>query len=125
MHFALALAVAINFWGARGVHTCQPTAATGQDAALQTTILGKYPYTEPMGVDVAGCRILLSSYGSALRHGYEVLYCADVAHEVGHLGGLGHTPDGLMAESIDESVAPYDCIHWRAFARRHGIPLRS
>jgi hypothetical protein len=123
MHFALALAIAVSFWGARGVTVpCQPTAVPGSDAALQSEWHG-YAFTEPMAT-ADGCRILLSRYGSALRHALPALYCADVVHETGHLAGLGHTPTGLMAEELDEGDEPYDCVRWRAFARRHGIPLR-
>lgn len=32
-----------------------------------------------------------------------------VAHEVGHLGGVGHTPDGLM--SATAPVVPYEIAH--------------
>jgi hypothetical protein len=126
VHFALALSIAVSFWGARGVHpTCNPVpvSISSADARLPHDRFGN---PDAMGAEVATCRILISGDGAWLRHsrGMAPLYCADVVHEVGHIGGLSHTPTGLMAEhAIDDDDIPWDCYHWRTYARRHGIAL--
>lgn len=124
MHFALALVIAVNFWGARGVHVpCHPVPVSGADAMLAKDQWG---YPEAMAA-TSGCRILISSISGAQRHMREVApyYCGEVVHEVGHLAGLPHTPTGLMTgDVIYWEWLPYDCIHWRTYAKRHHIPIR-
>lgn len=124
MHFALAVAIAVSFWNARHVTIpCQPIPVSGADALLQHDRFGN---ADAMAA-ASGCRILISRAGSWLRHDREMapLYCADVAHEVGHLGGLPHSAAGLMADrAVEDSDIPWDCEHWRTYARLHGIPLR-
>ena len=34
-----------------------------------------------------------------------------LAHELGHVAGLGHTPDGLMSADADVSAAPWEIVH--------------
>jgi hypothetical protein len=122
MHFALALAIAINFWGARSVHVpCHPIPVPGADAQL-----AKDAWGWPMAMSAtSGCRVLISSVAQAQRHSAPEWYCAFTVHEVGHLAGLPHTERGIMAaDGPDSTEIPWDCYHWRTFARRHHIPIR-
>lgn len=129
MHFALAVAIAVSFWGARGVQVpCQPIPVSGADAQLPADRLpaeyGGYPV--PMAA-APGCRILISRGGSSFRHNRDMApwYCAYVVHEVGHLAGLGHTQAGLMTDGeLFWEWIPYDCVHWKRYAEQHRIPLR-
>jgi predicted Zn-dependent protease len=41
----------------------------------------------------------------------------DVVHEVGHIAGLQHTADGVMAAVTSLDDVPYYCRHVRAFRR--------
>lgn len=128
MHFALALAIAVSFWGARGVPiTYQPTAVTGPYA---DKILPKDEWGIPaaMGTLPDTRTIYIASYASAFRYESDmrVTYCMDVVHEVGHLGGRPHSddPTSIMSRVPDDRYAPWDCVHWRSFAKRHHIPIR-
>jgi hypothetical protein len=121
--FALALLIAVHFWSDRGVHVpCHPVAVSGAD-----TIMGKDVWGYPNAMEAApGCRILISSIVPVTRYWDPEYYCAFVTHEVGHLSGLGHTERGIMAagQLYDDEV-PWDCAHWRQFARRNGIAVRN
>lgn len=120
MTFALAVSIAISFWGARHVQVpCQPVEIRNADAILPVNRDG-----EPVAMATYRdtCQIWISSADEWLRHQPEfaALYCADIAHEVGHLGGLEHTETGLMAPEIDyDTSTPYECVHWRTWAKRH------
>lgn len=116
MRFALAVAIAINFWSARGVDVpCTPVAVPGADAQLPLDSWG-VPF--PMATLTDGCRILLSRQGGALRVDAPVWYCAEIVHEVGHLAGLPHSARGIMAATVYADALPHDCEHWKRTARK-------
>jgi hypothetical protein len=116
MNFALAITIAVSFWGARGVQVpCQPVAVPGADAQLPMA------YGSPIPMAAQGCRILISSQGTWLRKAGPAWYCGDMVHEVGHIAGLPHSEKGLMAPVLDFENIPYECVHWKRFARRHGL----
>lgn len=120
MYFALALAIAMNFWTARHVPVpCTPVPVPGADARMPKDAFG---FTAPMLA--VGCQVLLSGEAVEVRKMSPPLYCADVVHEVGHVAGKHHTAAGIMGERVGLADVPYDCWHWRTFAERHGIPLR-
>jgi hypothetical protein len=122
MSFVIALAISLSFWGARGVHVpCQPVAVLGADSELP--VMDEWGNIAAMGTYVETCRILISSDVDTYRSDRDLapLYCQDVAHEVGHIGGLEHTETGLMAPAPDWTSIPYECVHWWTWARRHGF----
>lgn len=123
MKFALALAIALHFWGARGVDVpCAPVPVSGADAQLPRLQFPGTRLTQTADMGATGCRVLLSSHAAYLRRHEPAYYCAEVVHEVGHVAGLPHRDDGVMNARLEEN-AIWDCAHWKAYARRHGIPL--
>lgn len=118
MNFALAVAIAVSFWGERGVTVpCQPVPVPGADA-----VLARDRWGNPNAMEAApGCRVLISSVAQAQRRlkDTKAWYCGYVAHEVGHFAGLSHTPHGLMSEDMFWEDIPYDCVHYKRFARKH------
>jgi hypothetical protein len=121
--FALALAIALNFWGARGVDVpCTPVAVSGADAQLPSVPFPGTLLMQRADMAAVDCRVLLSNYAAYLRRTEPDYYCAEVVHEVGHIAGLEHHDDGVMNARLEENRI-WDCAHWKAFARRHGIPL--
>jgi hypothetical protein len=128
MHFALALAIAVSFWGARGVPiTYQPTAITGPPA---DKILPKDEWGIPdaMGTLPGTRTIYIATNASLWRHDriMNTVYCLDLVHEVGHLFGRPHSDDpaSIMNANPPDDATPWDCVHWRSFAKRHHIPIR-
>jgi hypothetical protein len=126
MHFALALAIAVSFWHARGVEVpCAPVAVSGADARLPYDALA--PAGKKWRVPMAawGCEILISRETGFLRVDAAADYCLDVVHEVGHIAGLGHTPTGVMALAPTANDIPWDCSYWRRAAKRLHVPLSA
>lgn len=122
MYFALAAAIAVSFWGARGVDVpCTPVAISGADARLE--VRGAYGLRDTAAMGTLGCTILLSNYAAYTRRTDPGLYCAEIVHEVGHIAGLGHRNDGVMNETVEDN-AIWDCAHWKAYARHRGMPVR-
>jgi hypothetical protein len=120
--FALALLIAVHFWGERNVHVpCHPQAVSGADALVGTDIYGN---PNAMAA-TTGCRILISSLMPAQRSLMPDWYCATVVHEVGHLAGLSHTETGIMSPTQSWEDIPWDCEHWKHFARAHGIHVKN
>jgi hypothetical protein len=128
MNFALALSIAASFWGARDMPlTCTPRVITGPPADLVLP-KGEWGYPAAMGAVPSTCTIYVSSIATTYRYTRELttLYCAYVAHEVGHLLGLPHAQSGLMTGAgVSDLDAPWDCVHWRRYAKRHAIALSS
>jgi hypothetical protein len=127
MNFALALSIAVSFWGARGAPvSCHPVAVPGSYADL---ILPKDQWGFPaaMGAVPGTCTIYISSAATTYRHDriMRATYCMDVVHEVGHIVGKPHSadPTSIMYRDADDRYAPWDCWHWRSYAKRHHIPL--
>lgn len=119
MKFALALLIAVHFWGDRGVHVpCHPVAIPGADAQMPVDGWGN---TVAMAA-TTGCRVLISYMALGERRDEPELYCGSVVHEVGHLAGLGHTPTGVMSPKQNWDDLPWDCEHWKRFARRMHQP---
>jgi hypothetical protein len=122
MDFALALAIAMNFWAVRGVEVpCHPVAVSGAHLQLDEQYAGWYRrygirVEIPMASDVAKCQILISRTGVISRRLLPEEYCADVTHEVGHIAGLSHAATGPMAEPPD---SPWYCQEWRVFKKRY------
>lgn len=126
MYFALAVAIAMSFWGARGVDVpVTPTAVSGADARLQvvSSIGGYVNVADTAAMGTLGSTVFLSSYAAYQRRAEPELYCAEVVHEVGHVAGLPHRDDGVMNEVLERN-AIWDCAHWKAFARRQGMRVR-
>lgn len=124
MNFAIALAIAVNFWTVRGVEVpCNPVPVSGAQLQLDPQFLAWDAGIQiPTAADVAGCRILISRNGALLRRDNPEVYCASIVHEVGHIAGLSHTPAGVMAESGQgPGDTPHYCDYYRAFAHRYGI----
>lgn len=125
MNFALALAIAVNFWSVRGVEIpCTPTPVVGAHLALDPAVT-IVPWQIPMASDVAKCQILISSSGAAARKAAPNDYCAYVTHEVGHIAGQAHAPKGIMAETLGSADNPWYCDNYRVFARRLSAQRRS
>jgi hypothetical protein len=114
--FALALLIAVHFWGDRNVPIpCHPVAAVEPDAQLPMSIYG---IPAAMATYASDCRVLVSASTDFSRFYAPELYCADVVHEVGHIGGLAHTATGIMAAGEPtKGDIPYYCRHVRAFRR--------
>jgi hypothetical protein len=114
--FALALLIAVHFWGDRHVPIpCHPVAVVVPDEQLPISVYG---IPAAMATYASDCRILISASTDFSRPFASELYCADVVHEVGHIGGLAHSPGGIMAarEPKGRNI-PYYCRHVRAFRR--------
>jgi hypothetical protein len=121
MNFALALAIAVNFWTVRGVEVpCHPVPVSGAQLQLDPQFTGWNAGLQiPMAADVGACRILISRWGALVRRDNPEVYCASVTHEVGHIAGLSHTPTGIMAESGQgPGDTPHYCDYYKVFARR-------
>lgn len=124
MNFALALAIAISFWGDRGVQVpCTPTVVAGRNA---DRVLPKDQWGLPAeaGADQARCIVYISSQGQLYRRLKDMkqTYCMNVVHEVGHLAGIPHSETiGLMSAETDDRFAPWDCWHWRSAKKRLGV----
>lgn len=122
MTFALAAAIAVSFWGARGVTVpCTPIPVSGADAQLPGVQFPGTTLMQTADMGALGCRVLLSKQAAYWRRTEPDYYCAEVVHEVGHIAGLGHRDDGVMNARLERNRI-WDCAHWKAFARRHGIP---
>lgn len=123
MNFVLAVAIAASFWGQRGVQVpCHPVAVQNADAQLPIIEATGLPAAMATRVDT--CQILISENAGTYPPDKDMapLYCAEVAHEVGHLGGLEHTATGLMAaDGGDWTDIPYECYHWRHWGETHGF----
>lgn len=119
MTFEFAALVAVNYWQARGVHIpCHPTAKVltiAEDDAIQASI----PADEHLDMFAiqATCTIVISPDTAALRTDRDLdwYYCMDVAHELGHLGGLDHDYGGVM--NRNQNITPRGCLHPREFLR--------
>lgn len=123
MKFALALLIAVHFWGERGVQVpCHPVAVSGADALMAHDAFGN---PDAMAA-TSGCRVLISSQMPTLRYWNPDLYCGFVVHEVGHLAGLPHTESGIMAARgpYDDEI-PWDCVYWKQAAHRMGIKVHD
>jgi hypothetical protein len=109
--FALALLIAVHFWGDRNVPIpCHPVAVMNADERFNLRV--------PMATYASDCRILISHNAETTdRIVAPETYCMDVVHEVGHIAGLQHTPDGVMAAMTSLDDVPYYCRHPRAFRR--------
>jgi hypothetical protein len=122
MSFVIALAISLNFWSARGVEIpCRPVAIMAADSELPVT--DEWGNVAAMATFTSTCRILISGAADMDRSDRDMapVYCQEVAHEVGHIGGLEHTETGLMAPAPDWTSIPYECVHWWTWARRHGF----
>jgi hypothetical protein len=119
--FALALLIAVHFWGDRNVPIpCHPVAVMNADAELPPDpVWGeRFNLRVPMATYARDCRILISHNAETTdRIVAPETYCMDVVHEVGHIAGLPHTPDGVMAAVTSLDDVPYYCRHVRAFRR--------
>lgn len=100
--------VALGYWHARGVQPCRPHlyVAPGLGGALGAA--------EPRGKGyVVGCNLwVLDEYAHPSASVWEqAATCHIVIHEMGHLGGKGHSASGIMYPEYDGT----------SFARRsHG-----
>lgn len=105
----------VDFWHARGVEPCPAPTVLIADSLI-----------EDDGVDAAGraldCRIWLRAdlvraaereryKPEAAGHRVREALCIVVAHEVGHLAGLGHSETGIMAPAAN--AVPWECKVWR------------
>jgi hypothetical protein len=113
--FALALLIAVHFWGDRNVPIpCHPVAVVEPDAQLPISVYG---IPAAMATYASDCRILSLRVDRLLPLLAPELYCADVVHEVGHIGGLAHTPTASWPRGSRRGDIPYYCRHVRAFRR--------
>jgi hypothetical protein len=116
MKWAIAVAIALNFWGDRDIPIpCgAPVAVAGADAQMPKDAHGTPAL---MAAEPWSCRILISRHGSERRHYDPAGYCTTVVHEIGHLAGLEHST-GIMAPKVALRDRPHDCKHWRKAAKR-------
>jgi hypothetical protein len=120
MHFALAVAIALNFWGARNVHVpCTPIPFVGADAQLPKDAWG---WPAAMGHERLPDPD--QQHRSGQRHSARCGTARSSSMRSAISAGLPHTdaaswPTGRTAPRI-----PWDCYHWKRFAREHHIPLR-
>lgn len=122
MNFALALSIAVSFWGAHGVTVpCEPVAVSGADALMPTD---PYGLPAPMATYATDCRVLISSQGAWMRKAFPAFYCGNVVHEVGHIIGRAHG-HGVMSAILEWRDIPRSCKQWERWTvsvGRHARP---
>jgi hypothetical protein len=118
--FAVALAIAVSFWGARDV-TVPPITPTPKTYE-------EMPLTDPVNRAVAAYdarrhEVWISPELAEYRREEPGYYCAVIIHEAGHAGGLAHSPTGVM--SFDQPLNPGDRKTWPFVCRQVTKQLRT
>lgn len=121
MTFALAIAIAANFWSGHGVQTpCHPQPVKVSAATMHGWYDDDGAITAAFAWPVA-CDIYLSP--DALREQREdpAAFCADITHELGNINGVPETNDAgyVMSVMATDSSVPRDCRHYHRWWRQH------
>lgn len=116
MTFDYASAVAVDYWAKKDVTVpCQATqrALTWKEVH---TFEAYYGFIVDMVAYDDSCEIGVSPGAEENRTDPDEdwLYCAEIVHEFGHLGGLDDNSGGIMDE--DWTATPFGCAHPRQWA---------
>lgn len=108
MTFAVALTIAVSFWGARDIHVPPGLTPIYETATTMPTTDGN---ADLMAYDYHG-HVLISPAARYFQHDSPGGYCAMVVHEAGHAAGLSHTLTGIMSVPFgpyDRPTFPWAC----------------
>lgn len=95
MTFAIALTLALSFWHARNVDIpCTPTPVVVQADALPQMPNGLAALAAAYGPP--RCQVLIGPALQQWRGDDPGYYATAIIHEVGHIGGVPHSPGGIM-----------------------------
>jgi len=123
MTWDFAVLVARDYWQQRGYELpCEPVPyllSDAEDAEWQARYVEVYGTEFDMAADLAACRVLITPYAEWMRTDEDGwTYCAEVAHEFGHLIGLGHDHGGIMDHA--EGMSPFGCNFPRQWTVKQG-----
>ena len=125
---------AVGFWAKRGVVPCGPVSILLSDQMNGANGAASSP--KRPGMEYAACRLWVDTYlvrDAQRNSSLEDRVCNTVLHEVGHLGGLPHSRDGVMrpVDSIVGGFSIDDRGRWRGagpcgnyVANRHNAKLK-
>jgi hypothetical protein len=119
MTLAIAVAIAVSFWGARKIETpCKPIVTVVREAELPV-VNGRPALAAAIP---SQCRVLVGPELQDWRHRDPGYYATVIVHEVGHIDGIGHSPGGFMDENgFDPLRSMYPTEVRRYVSRMRGV----